>query len=218
MRIAAFAALAAFGLASTASAAPSTAGRTEFEVLRNGQPFGRHVVQVSGSGGAFSVRSEVNLRVGAGPVTLYRYEQACRETWRDGALSSLECSTLKDGRRTQVSAQIEGAALNVSGADGARDFPPEAWPTTWWTRPPTDVDFMLNTETGTRMPVQVTRIGRETIEVGGAQIEADRYRVRGTLTVDLWYDSAGRWVGCTFTARGQRISYRLASARTAAPA
>lgn len=208
----------ALGLSTGALAAPSTPGSAAFDVLRNGQPFGRHVIEVTRAGDVFTVRTEVRLRAGAGPLTLYRYEQACSESWRGGALAGLQCSTLKDGRRTQVNAARQEGALSVAGAQGAAEFPPDSWPTTWWTRPPTDVDFMLNTETGTRMPVQVTRLGRETIEVGGAQVAADRYRVRGTLVVDLWYDADGRWVGCEFTARGQRIAYRLTSPRASAPA
>jgi len=64
----------------------------------------------------------------------------------------------------------------------------------------------------------VTDMGRESFDVGGTQIQAQRIRVQGTLTVDLWYDTSGRWVGCSFTARGQNVTYRLASPRTSAPA
>ncbi|GAM99312.1 hypothetical protein U91I_02960 [alpha proteobacterium U9-1i] len=77
---------------------------------------------------------------------------------------------------------------------------------------------MIDAETGARMPISVTRVGRETRNVGGASIQTDHIRVRGTLTVDLWYDLSGRWVGCAFTVRGQRIEYRLTTPLTAAPA
>ncbi len=68
------------------------------------------------------------------------------------------------------------------------------------------------------MRVRVTNMGRETIDVEGQRIQADRVRVQGTLTVDLWYDAQGRWVGCEFTARGQRVEYRLTTALSSAPA
>lgn len=218
VRLLLFAAFAALTLSAPAQAAPSAPGRLEFEVLRNGQPFGRHVVSVTQSANSFRVQSNVALRVGAGPLTLYRHDQTCSETWRDGALAGLDCSTLKEGRRTRVSAMQRAGSLHVTGAQGARDFPLDAWPTTWWTRPPTNISTMLNTETGAPTTVRVTRMGRETIQVGGASIEAERFRVQGTLTVDLWYDDEGRWVGCAFTARGQHVTYRLASPRTAGPA
>lgn len=211
-------AVAALCLSGAAVAAPSEAGRTEFEVLRNGEPFGTHVIEVSGAGDDLRARSTVALRAGLGPLTVFRLEQTCTETWSDGVLAGLACSTLKDGRRTQVRGEVRDNRLHVSGAEGEHWFPLGAFPTSWWTRPPTGAEALIDTETGAPMQVRVTRMGRETITVGGHSVQADRIRVQGTLTVDLWYDAEGRWVGCAFTARGQNIVYRLASPRGAAPA
>ncbi len=216
MRSAVFATI-VLALAGAAHAAPVEPGRIEFDVLRNGQPFGRHTVSVTGAQGNLRAENRVTLRAGVGPVTVFRYEQNCTETWRSGALAGLECSTLKDGRRTQVSAQIQGQRLRVTGAGSEHFFPVGAFPTSWWTRPPTDAETFLDTETGAPMRVRVSRVGRETIEVGGQRIEAERLRVQGSIIVDLWYDLNGRWVGCTFTARGQTISYRLTTPIDSAP-
>lgn len=211
-------ALAAFCLAGEAAASPTEPGRIEFEVLRNGQPFGRHVVSVSGTGDELRAQNQVVLRAGVGPVTVFRYEQSCAEIWRGGVLVGLDCVTLKEGRRTQVRAELREGRLRVAGAGEARFFPLGAFPTTWWTRPPRNADTLLDTETGAAMPVRVTRLGRETIEVGGQRVAADRIRVQGSLAVDLWYDTEGRWIGCAFTARGQEITYRLTSPLGEAPA
>lgn len=201
-----------------AAAVPSDAGRIEFEVLRNGQPFGRHAISVTGAGDNLRAQTEVAMRAGVGPLTVFRLEQRCSETWSGGVLSSLSCSTLKDGRRTQVRAQMRDGRLHVTGAEGEHWFPLGVFPTTWWTKPPASASTLIDTETGAPMPVRVTRMGRETIDVGGQRIEAERIRVQGTLAVDLWYDAEGRWVGCAFTARGHNIEYRLASPLNAAPA
>lgn len=217
MRSLALAALAAACLTGAAAAGPSDAGRTVFEVTRNGQPFGRHVVSVTGSGDALRAQSEVAMRVEVGPLTVFRLEQNCTEVWNDGALTGLTCTTLKDGRRTRVRAEQRDGRLRVIGADGEHWFPLSAMPGSWWTRPETDV-AIINTETGAPMRVRVTPMGRETITVGGQRIQAERIRVQGSLTGDLWYDLQGRWVGCNFTARGQTIEYRLASPLSAAPA
>jgi len=219
MRSLTLAALAAFTLShAAASAAPSDAGRLVFDVTRNGQPFGQHTVTVSDAGEGLRAQSRVALRANVGPVTVFRLEQTCSETWTGGVLAGLTCSTLKDGRRTQVRAEMRGGRLRVVGAEGENWFPLGAFPTSWWTRPPAGATTLIDTETGEPMRVRVTRIGRETIEVGGRRIAAERIRVQGTLTADLWYDTQGHWVGCEFTARGQRIAYRLATPLSAAPA
>lgn len=218
MRSLTLVAVAAVCLSSAAAAAPSDAGRLVFDVTRNGQPFGQHSITVSDAGDALRAQSRVALRANVGPVTVFRLEQTCSETWSNGVLAGLHCSTLKDGRRTQVRAEVQDGRLRVVGADGETFFPLGVFPTSWWTRPPTSATTMLDTETGEPMPVRVTHMGRETIEVGGRRIQAERIRVQGTLTADLWYDAQGRWVSCEFNARGQRVQYRLASPLSAAPA
>jgi hypothetical protein len=218
MRLLALVAAFALSCISSAIAAPSAPGRLEFEVFRNGQPFGRHTVTVSSQNGGYDVRSQAALRVGAGPLTLFRYDQSCDETWRAGALTRLSCATLREGRRTLVRAEAAGDGLRVSGARGELNLPRDIWPTSWWTKPPVGAENLLNTEIGANAPMRVTRIGEETIDVGGQRIRAERIRVQGSLTADLWYDERGRWVGCAFTARGQRVTYRLISPLSAAPA
>jgi hypothetical protein len=203
---------------SAASAEPSRPGRLEFEVTRNGSPFGVHSVVVSRAGERLQSRSSVTLRASVGPVTVYRYEHRCQETWDDAQLVALSCSTLKNGRELSVNGAVSDDALVIAGAGGEERFALGALPTTWWTRPPTNVNSLIDTETGAPMPVRITSMGRETIDVGGVSIEAERIRVQGTLAVDLWYDAQGRWVGCRFTARGQTIEYRLTSPLASAPA
>ena len=217
MRSLALAAAAALFVTGAATATPSDAGRTVFEVTRNGQPFGRHTISVTGAGDALRAQSEVSMRVAVGPLTVFRLEQSCTEVWADGALSGMSCDTLKDGRRTRVQAERRDGRLRVTGADGEHWFPLSAMPASWWTRP-AEGAAIINTETGAPMRVQVTHLGRETISAGGQRIEAERVRVEGTLAIDLWYDLQGRWVGCAFTARGQNIQYRLASPLSGLPA
>lgn len=198
-------------VATAASASTPSPQRLEFEVTRNGQPFGRHVITVSGAGDALRSESSVSLRAGVGPVTVFRYEQVCSETWNGAQLTALECSTLKDGRRLQVRGGVRAGQLVVAGANGEQTFPIEVLPTSWWRRPSSSVTSMLDTETGAPMPVRITNYGWDSIEVDGRAIRAERIRVQGAIAVDLWYDERGRWVGCRFTARGQTIEYQLAS-------
>lgn len=218
MRSLPLAALAALCLSTAATAAPSDAGRLVFDVTRNGHPFGQHTITVSDAGDTLRAQSRVALRANAGPVTVFRLEQTCSEIWSDGVLQGMTCTTLKNGHRTQVRAELQNGRLRVTGADGENWFPLGAFPTSWWTRPPVGTTTLVDTQTGEPIRVSVTDLGRDTIVVGGQRIQAQRIRVQGTLTVDLWYDGEGRWVGCAFTARGQRVEYRLATPLNAAPA
>lgn len=219
MRSLALAAIAAALLVSApASAVPSGAGRIAFDVTRNGQPFGRHTITVSGAEADLRAVSTVSLRATLGPLTAYSLEQTCSERWARGALTSLVCSTIKDGRRTQVRAEMVNGRLRVTGASGEHWFPATAFPSSWWTRPPLNTRTLIDTQTGSPIQVRITNMGRDTIEVAGQRITAERIRVTGSISADLWYDTQGRWVGCNFRARGQNIAYRLATPLNSAPA
>jgi len=214
----AFAVMAAVAtFASSVTAQPTSPGHIEFEVFRNGQPFGRQSVVVRESGGQLIAETSADLQANLGPLRVFTYAQRCRETWRDGRLAGLNCSTTKNGRRAAVTGATSADGFNVRNSRGALSFAADVLPTSWWSRPPLSTREMLNTETGQRLPVRVILVGRETIEIGGQRIAADRIRVQGTLTVDLWYDSEGRWVSSAFTIDDQRITYRLVSAPSAGP-
>ncbi|MBI1249915.1 MAG: hypothetical protein GC189_00395 [Alphaproteobacteria bacterium] len=211
--VAALVALAAFA----APAAALSPGRVAFDVTRNGQPFGRHEVVVTQAGPATEVRSTVRLSVRAGPLTVFRYEHDCVETWSQDALQALACSTLKDGRRTRVEAARQGAALRVTGAQGAATVSGALPPTSWPTTARLEGGSYIDTETGATRDIRISRIGREVVQVAGRPVTADRYRIASSLVMDAWYDAQGRWVKAAFTARGQRIEYTLATPLSAAP-
>lgn len=189
--------------------AGTTPGRVEFEVLRGGQPFGRQSVTVSERNGSLIAETSATLHAGLGPITLFHYTQRCTETWREGALSDLDCVTRRNGRTTSVAGARAGDALRMRGTAGVQRFVAATLPTSWWTRPPLATRLMINTENGARLQVHVSFIGRETIVANGRRIGADHIRVEGTLPVDLWYDDAGHWVGCAFSTQGQHMTYRL---------
>lgn len=211
-------AILALALATAAPAAADPApGRLEFEVTRNGRPFGSHVFSVTEANGAISMRERARFRATIGPVTVYRYEHDCDAAWRGGELYQLNCTTLKDGRRVTFTGSRQGESFVVRGDNGERRFalstPPSLFISLEFLRGGSYID----TETGLARTLRVTQAGQDTILVGGASIPARRYRVQGSLTMDAWYDDAGRWVAAAFDVGDQRIEYRLVSPRTQAP-
>lgn len=211
-----FLALALLIAAPTAGAATAP-GRLEFAVTRNGEPFGTHTIVVTEANGELSVRNAVALRARVGPLTVFRFEHECTERWRAGALQAMQCETLEDGRRTEMTASRTGAGIRVMGSSGATTFPADALPATWWTTSVLNRNRLIDAETGEAMPITVSRRGTETLTIGGQSVRTTRYLVQGTIAMDIWYDEQGRWVRTAFTARNQRIEYQLVSPLSAAP-
>jgi len=180
-----------------------------FDVYRGDSRFGEHRVRFDQQGEDLRVEVDINLRVNFGPINFFRYEHEAEELWRDGELVSLQTETLEAGDRVRISAERQGSDFRVlnSALDRAAALPASLPPSSHWQGYEVGEESIFNTVTGEAMPVTVTYLGRETIEADGRTIEADRYRMSGTLTVDLWYDADGVWAKCYFEIDGERISY-----------
>lgn len=191
---------------------PKAGDVISFTVLREGKPFGSHAVRFSESAdGSLVATTQVSLKAGVGPVTLFRYKLDATEIWLNGQLQKVSGSVDDDGKKRSVTATRKGNALNVSGSDFKGVAPAGVVPASHWNYAQTQTGKLLSTEDGEILNVKVVNKGRETIKVGKKSIEATRYLMDSAVDVDLWYDDDGRWVKLAFEARGQQIEYVLAN-------
>ncbi len=198
------------GLALLTVAAPTVEADTPhdvaFDVFRNGSPFGEHrIVFSERSDGRIKVEIDIELRVGFGPLPLFRYEHESVEVWEGADLISLTAATLKDGDWTRYALERGADGRLVSDAGRIEALIPSSH----WSGYVAGLSAILNTETGEPMAVTIEDLGMDRIETAGGMIAARRFRMTGTVTVDLWYDTEGDWVGCAFSIRDQDIVYRL---------
>ncbi|MEZ5954068.1 MAG: DUF6134 family protein [Hyphomonas sp.] len=190
---------------------PQDGDEIRFNVFRQGQPFGSHVVTFDvAADGTLTARSDVKLKAGLGPLVLYHYKLSTTETWKDGQLVALDGTVNKDGRKAEVEARREAGALEVDGTAFEGEAPAGVVPSSHWNIAATRTDTLLSTESGELIPVTVREQGRETVVAGGQAVEATKYLLDSEIDVSLWYDDAGRWVKLSFEARGQQIDYELA--------
>jgi len=199
----------ALSAAVTAASAADTPQDVVFDVYRNGSPFGEHAVRFERApGGRLEVDINIALRVGFGPLTVFRYEHASEEVWVDGELVQLEASTLKDGGRERYRLQRRADGRLERAGEVIEALPPSSH----WSGYAAGLAVVLNTETGEPMDVVIEELGMDAVETATGWVSARRVRMSGSVTVDLWYDEADRWVGCAFSIRGQDIVYRLRNA------
>ncbi|MEM9739414.1 MAG: DUF6134 family protein [Pseudomonadota bacterium] len=189
---------------------PSPGDVIAFDVLRQGNKFGTHIVRFDTDGGGdLSVVVDVDLKAGLGPITLFRYQLDATETWRDGQLVGLEGRVNDDGTRERVSALIEDGSLTVKGDGYDGTVALDILPASHWNVAQTLVDQLLSSENGELIDVVVEPLGRETIEAGGEQLDANKFMMDSDIDVTLWYGDDGRWLKLAFEARGQAIEYVL---------
>lgn len=182
----------------------------DFGVLRQGKPFGRHVLSFDKlADGTLEVTTDVDLDVKFGPITAFKYRLDATERWVDGQLVGLRGTSNNDGDKGEVSAQAKGGRLIVDSTMFDGVLPLSIIPSSHWNILQIKGDRMLSTETGEVLDINVETIGTDTVMVGGEPVEATHYRLKSDLTVDLWYDNQNRWVKLAFEVRGQDIEYVL---------
>jgi hypothetical protein len=188
---------------------PTDGETLRFDVFRKGKPFGYHTVSFDIKDKELHVKNDIKLEVKIGPFQAFYYKHDSDEIWTDGELLKLKGETTKEGDDFYVQAKQEADELDVVGTSFTGVLPETIIPSSHWNIREVMSTEILSSEGGEPLPVTVEKIGRETISAGGRQIEADRYRLKSDLTVDLWYDASGKWVKCQFEARGQKIEYVL---------
>ena len=192
-------------------------GRTEFEVTRNGEPFGRHVVTVARTGDGFTAEVAIDLVAKLGQITAFSYSHRCTERWSAAGLMALDC-TDREGRKTKnARATREGDRLAIRGSGFTGTLDARILPSSWWNDDFLTQSSVIDTRTGRELPLRIQRVGVESVRTASGPVRATRYRVEGTLATDIWYDEAGRWVKLSFTTQGQTIVYRKVTPVAGAP-
>ncbi|MFN3312953.1 MAG: DUF6134 family protein, partial [Hyphomonas sp.] len=128
--------------------APSAGDEIRFNVLRQGNAFGSHVVRFEEADGGLVVKTDVSLRAGLGPITVFRYELNAQETWQNGELVAVTGRVNDDGKRGSVSASRQGGVLTVDGTAFKGEAPESAVPASHWNYAQTKTSQLLSTEDG----------------------------------------------------------------------
>jgi hypothetical protein len=210
MRYALHAARAAIGVAFLALSAQAVAAETlDFDVFRNGKPFGRHTLTIQHQGDATLVKSNVSMEAKVGPFVAFLYRSKCSERWVGETMQTISCTTLKDGKTRTVEAVREGGKLDIAvNGKAVKAGSASLVPVSAWNMAVIGDSQTLSTDDGKILPLKVTDLGAESVRVAGKNVDTRRYRFQSSLTLDSWYDAAGRWVKAVFKARGQTIEYR----------
>lgn len=185
------------------------AGRLGFRVVRNGSGIGQHLLAFEADGPRLTVRISVDLAVGLGPITLYRYTHRAVERWVDGRVVAFEAETNDDGSRSSITMRLQGDALAVDSSRAGRYVaPPGALPATHWNRRMLDGPF-INTQTGEVMRPAVARSGAGPLP-WAPQRQGERFVLSGDVDLETWYDASPAWLGLRFRGSdGSAIHYEI---------
>ncbi len=177
----------------------------KFLIERKGKVIGYHAVDVTPTEAGARVDTRIEMKVGLGPITLFKYEHDSTEIWNGETLVSLVSETNNNGDREFVDAKRYGEELLIDGSGYQGPAPEGAMPSSYWDKDLVRADAMINTQTGEILDITTSRIGETRAPHDRPAVQ---YQLVGTLALNLWYDGE-RWVGSNFTVDGEELTYVL---------
>lgn len=200
----------------TVHASAVAAERTwHFKVYLDEKPIGSQTFRVTDAKGERDVYITAHLKVKVLFVTVFDYEHTNHEQWRGECLSHIASETEINGKRFSVRTGETNNSLRVS--NGATQevkvetLPDCAMTFAYWDPAMLQQSRLLNSQTGEYTPVDAQFVAKETIDVQGAAVLSNHYRVRASkLNIDLWYTPQGEWLQLESDVRGGRkLRYQL---------
>ena len=153
----------------------------------------------------------VDIAVGFGPITLFRYTLRGLEQWRNGAVVHVNATTNDDDTPEHMRADRDASGLWVEGSKAPRYLAPqEAMPATHWNIAELNAPW-INPQDGRLLHPLVQRLGDEALTMpDGTTRPAAHYALSGDAKLDLWYDTACQWSALRFLAKdGSPVRYEL---------
>lgn len=178
-----------------------------FTVRRNSRRIGRHALEFSAVPEGFDIAIAVDIAVGLGPVTLFRYRLRGEEHWRGGQCVAARFACHNNGREQWMRCTRAPDGLLVEGSAGAPYLaPPEALPATHW-NPAELAGPWIHPQDGTLLRPAVGPADATPPPFPAPP--ARRYALSGEATMELWYGTDGTWVALRAPGKdGSTITYQ----------
>lgn len=194
-----------------ASASPVT--ELAYDIVRNGEPIGTHVMRIRDSGRRTEVDVGTDIVFKLLAITVYTFRHRSHELWDDGRLLALTSDTDDNGKPSHLRIERQDGELVLLDNDKQTRPLPNLLPASLWNPATVGSTALLDTLDGTLMKIACETVGDDVVEVGGTRLPAKGYRISGDLRRELWYGLHGHLLAVRFTARdGSEIRYRLRQA------
>ena len=207
--------LAACTLLLACTAAQAQTREWNFQVFLDDRPIGHHHFNLrSGSDGERELKSEARFDVKLLFINAYKYVHDASERWRGNCLARLNARTDDNGDRSEVNAEQQGerVTVNTVAAAPARDAADGCLMTyAYWNPEMLKQKRLLNSQTGKVETVNISALGEDKINVRGAAVTAQRYRISGGKhSIELWYGTDNTWLALQSTLdSGRKLRYLL---------
>lgn len=182
----------------------------DFNVTLDHHELGQHRFVIESQGPYLKVDSDATFDYKLLLFSVFKYVHHDVEYWKGDCLTHLVSTTRTNDTHEEVRAEPVNDQLRVEHAGGWAEYSGCVKSFAYWNPDILKERRLLNSQTGEYMHVTINKIGRETIDVKGEPVTADRYHIQGKeLSIDIWYVD-DEWVALQASAAGGKLlRYKL---------
>jgi Family of unknown function (DUF6134) len=155
---------------------------------------GRHVVTFSCQGDDLVVETDIEGKATLLKMPVYTLEASYREIWRGNRLIRFDSKINDNGEKFAVSARADGDRTVIERRRGTIEAPATIVSDHPWNHQVIDRTLVFDSRRGKLRHVQVEPAGKETLELGGRKVAAQKYILSGDLERVVWYGDDGTWL------------------------
>ena len=200
-----------FSVGFVCHAQTSTQERYHFKVFLDDDEIGVQRFLVSSEGTRSQVEVEAQFDVTYFFIPFYSYRHTNSETWEGTCLKDIRAETNDNGESFFVRGTRQDGQIRLLTHAGKFSLEGCIKTFAYWNLDLLQSDRLLNSQTGELQPVQISKVGKETISVRGISTDTEHHRiVSDTFTIDLWYTMNHEWVALQSTTKnGGTLRYEL---------
>jgi hypothetical protein len=184
-----------------------------FDVYLDKNKIGQHEFKLTESN---ELTSTAKFNVKVLFINAYQYDHKAVEKWQGDCLSSLESHTLENKVETNIKAKLSGQEFTVDDGKVKQKLPACTMTFAYWNPKIIQQAKLLNPQNGEWLDTKFTNLGTETIDVKNKKVEANHYKLDGSLNgksklkIELWYSANNEWLALkSITPEGYTINYKL---------
>jgi len=200
-----------FCLALTAISVPVQAcsrspGQDAYEVRHEvfGE-IGRHVITYSCEGDDLVVETEIEGEATVLSVPVYSLRGHYREVWRGDRLISFDSRVNDNGELFEVKARAEDDQMSIDRRRGVIEAPASIISDHPWNHAVIDRTLLFDARRGKLRHVEIEPAGEDNLVIGGRDVAAQKYVMRGDLERVLWYGEDGAWLQSQLEYGGSKV-------------
>ena len=189
-------------------AAVPSAGRVDYDVIRDGDKIGTYSVMFWHDGRHLTIATWTDISVTLLGIPFYRFHYEANEEWVNDRLTRLTSRTDNNGTALSASLARDGTRIRGTCNGIALDLPADRLPISMWHPDFVHQSIILDQYKCVERTIRTTDAGTEPVSAGVRTVATRHYAITGQLHRDVWYGPDGQVVQVRFPARdGSQIAF-----------